>query len=253
MQKRKHLYIRLLACLLITLMAKPSLAQSSKKYASSEDVAIAFYKTANIKPNFENWVKKQEDYRHTPLGLRPEFMASELARLQNSYNTFNPETDYLTVRTTATIQTNEITLNEGETIQTISLNFGDSESATYLPYSFMDKNIMVIPDKFNKLKTHRINKIDYALLNNHLEHIKPRPFIMQLKAVKSDTNKPYNVDGIDQWAMITEIVSMETWNSDGSLLWEYSAPWYVAPNEQKIRNLYVDPAQNEADNLLASP
>jgi len=64
--------------------------------------------------------------------------------------------------------------------------------------------------------------------------------IIRLRPTESDFSKPYMIDGIAQWVMKADIVSLEIWSRQGRLLWEYTAEWYVSPNTKKLNNLFAD-------------
>ena len=51
-------------------------------------------------------------------------------------------------------------------------------------------------------------------------------------------------DGKGQWMFLTDIASMSVWNKNGSLLWEYTAPWYVTPMRENLLDLYKDKKQD---------
>lgn len=223
-------------------------AQEKINIANAEDIAIAFYKTGNIVPNFKNWVTEREPYSLTPFARRAKVMESELLRLNTAYQSFNPKKHLLSIRTAVHLNTNIIQNTEGEDIYNLTLQLDKSNDVFYLPYKFLDQNFMLIPQKLQSLKARTISKVEYERIKS-LPSIKDGyPLIINLKPKKADFKHPYDVDGLAQWAFTTDIASMEVWDTKGGLIWEYTAPWYISPYQQKIKSLYNGDVNNKSSN-----
>ncbi|MEZ5903536.1 MAG: hypothetical protein R3D88_09610 [Alphaproteobacteria bacterium] len=252
---QNRLYIITLFILILLTGVRQSAAQERLTPADAEDVAIAFYKTGGLVPNFKNWIEEREPYNLTPLALRPQVMEEELLRLNTAYKNFNPEKDFLIVKTTALLKTQKnvvvVTDEQGEETEKneyeLIIRFDQKSDVLYFPYQFLEQNIMIVPLKLKDLKTTPLNKLDFERIRGATSENIPVPFILRLRAQKADIEQPYEVDGFDQWALSTEVVSMETWNENGSLLWEYSAPWYVSPHSEKIHKLYDEREKQELE------
>lgn len=235
-------------CLLFLplLEATNAAAQQNSNISKAEDVAIAFYKVGGLTPKFSTWIEKEEPYTTTPLARRPKVMEKQKLRLNDAYQNFNSKENFLTILTKVKMNLRiekeiiENKNNDEEIVRTyfLDIDFGRESDLFYIPYEHADQNFMVVPDEIEQLKIQELTENDYQYLQRHITKGKYMPFILRLRAHNADTEKPYHIDGLDQWALKTEIVSMETWHKNGSLLWEYSAPWYISPNSQKIKKLY---------------
>lgn len=217
-----------------------SQAQNRVKFSSAEDVVIAFYKTGGIVPNFENWIKERDPYKHTPVARRPRVMAEQLNRLRNAYQNYNPSEDHLILRTAVSLEPNEIVNEAGEKTYTLQTKFTAAPEALYFPYDFMEQRISLIPINIEKILMSALSQEKFDFLNENLRQSSQNTMILRLRPKKAETNKPFEIDGVVQWGLSAEIVSAEIWSKRQRLLWEYTAPWYIAPAQQKIQNLYTD-------------
>lgn len=201
------------------------------KISSTEDVVIAFYKTGGYQPNFEHWIKEREPYRTTAPFLRPEMMEKEMARLKKAYASFNPQEDFLILKANIFVKLLQETDNETtkETTRFLEMSFKAGE-AGYFPYRFLDERFAVVPDNLRDYLKLEIPEEQFTYLEQQLENKgEAVTMILQLRPLEADMKAPYQVDGYEQWAFLTRIASISIWNRTGKFLWEYTAPWYMAP------------------------
>lgn len=215
-------------------------AQTRIKFSSTEDVAIAFYKTGKVVPNFESWIKAQPPYNATPWAKREMMMEQEKTRLQLAYKNFDPEEDFLVIRTYASVNPQEKVDEKGEKTHSLSMAFTEAPEALYFPYDFMEQRIVVVPHKIDVIMNSDISLSQYEMIKEAVRTSSTNTLIVRLKPMKADLSRPYKIDGMDQWALTAEVVSMEVWSEQERLLWEYTVPWYVSPNTKKLNNLFKD-------------
>jgi len=228
----------LLLALLFCGAIKLGYAQNIIKFASSEDIAIAFYKSGGKIPNFERWVKETAPYNLTPWARRAEMMQQEKSRLQLAYRNFNPEKDFLNIRTFVLLKPEEQIDAKGQKTYSMTMTFSEAAEALYFPYEWLGERIVVMPHKLDKLMTTSLSAAQYDLIQRALPSSAKNTMIVQLRATEGDLSRPYDIDGLQQWVLKAEIVALEVWSKQGSLLWEYTAPWYVSPRTKKLNNLY---------------
>jgi hypothetical protein len=221
-------------------LSSPAAAQRLE-FSTSQDVALAFYKTADITPNFERWVAETEPYNLTPLGRRPQVMEEETAKLFNEYNAFDPDEDFLTIRTFVTLSPVSGTDDNGTPFYRLDLVYPDAPEIVYFPYEFRDQHFAVMPYNTESVMSSPIARTEHTFLKENTHPARPYLFALRLKPVQAMTDAPYKLDEHEQWVLKTNVASAEIWSDTGVLLWEYSAPWYVAPQVKELNNLYVDP------------
>lgn len=239
-RKNIHLFFLILATALACFVNAATAQEIKKrlKFSTTEDVAIAFYKTGGSMPNFERWIKERDPYKHTSAGRRPEVMAQEKARLKRAYNNFDPRVDQIIIRTIVDTKVNASQDEEENIKYNIDLQFSKAPEALYFPYDFIGERIVIMPNKLDLLMKSEIDQQQYIFLEDALRNAVQHTMIVRLVAKEADLSKPYKIDGLQQWVMKAEVVSLEVWNEAGSLLWEYTAPWYMSPDTMRLNNLY---------------
>lgn len=213
-------------------------AQNIVKFSSSEDIAIAFYKSGNKIPNFERWIKETKPYNLTPVARRKERMAQEKSRLHLAYRNFDPDQDFLTIRTYVKMWPQEQINEAGEKTYSLHMTFIEAPEALYFPYEWLGERIVVMPHKLDKLMNSPITAAQYNLIKRSLASSAKNTLIVQLRVTEADLSQPYMIDGLQQWVLKAEVVVLEAWNRQGGRLWEYTAPWYVSPRTKKLNSLY---------------
>lgn len=223
------------------------------KVSTTEDVVIAFYKTGGAMPNFEKWITQRDPYKTTPLARRPAMMESELARLKKIYAEFDPQSSLMTLKTSVVARAAEYQdpKDPEKTLARLEMHFESAKDADYFPYDFLGERFALIPKDIATHLKPAILPEQFDYLNGQLgENGKPVTMILELRAAKADMNAPFNLDGtgggVDaedgkgQWMFLTDVASISIWNRTGTLLWEYTAPWYITPMRKDLLNLYTD-------------
>lgn len=232
----------LLGLLIVTLWVGSVLhsayAQQRLKFSSTEDIAIALYKTGKKMPNFESWIKAREPYNLTPWAGREMLLKQEKSRLQLAYRNFNPDEDFLNIRTFVTLFPEEKADAQGKKTYSLPIRFSEAPEALYFPYDFLDQRIVVMPHKIDQLMQADITEAQFNTIKDAIRVSSKNTMIVQLRATEGDLSKPYMIDGLPQWVLKTEIVSLEVWSQQGRLLWEYTAPWYLSPNTKHLNSLF---------------
>lgn len=201
------------------------------KISSTEDVVIAFYKTGGHQPDFERWIKERDPYRTTAPFLRPETMEKEMVRLKKAYASFDPQEDFLILKANIFARLLQETdkKNPEKTAHFLEMSFKAGE-AGYFPYRFLDKRFAVVPDNLRDYLRLEIPEGQFTHLAQQLGNEGAAvTMILQLRPLKADMKAPYQVDGYEQWAFLTRIAAISVWDRAGRFLWEYTAPWYMAP------------------------
>lgn len=230
------LFVLLSAAILLT--STQTQAQKRQKYSSTEDIAIAFYKTGNVIPNFEKWIKQREPYTLTPWARMEGVYKQELSRLNLAYKNFDPKEDHLLIRTFVRLNPIKETDMEGNETYRLQMTFLRAPEAMYFPYDFLGERIVVMPHKLDLHMNSAITKAEYELISETVPHSAKNTMVVRLLAKEAKTKRPYEIDGMQQWLFTADVVSLEVWSKLGRLLWEYTAPWYVSPNTKKLNNLY---------------
>lgn len=213
-------------------------AQKRPQFLTDEDAAIAFYKTGGIVPNFERWIKQRDPYRHTQPTRRPDVFDAEMARLQQRYQAFYPRKTLIKVQTSVTVSLLQTQDDNQQPVYHIKSQFALAPDANYFPYKFLGERIIIAPDKIDQAMQGTLTALEYQNAINTSQSSKDHRMIVTMVTKKADLSKPYKIDGIDQWILVTDIISLEIWNKYGQLIWQYTKPGYLSPNAEQINKLY---------------
>lgn len=232
-----HKFIPLLALIALTQFV-PAMAQAQNKDSpiTSEDAAIAFYKTAGIAPTVENWIKAAAPYNTTPAALRPRVMTKEKNRIIKKYNGYNPLEDILLIQTKVKPQLTITKLETGN-LYYLKLQFVKAPDAFYFPYSYANNHFAIMPYGLRNAMETELSENQYNFLSKNLNSAQSYNLLLRLKAKESVSERPYKINGLDQWILKTSIGSIELWGKS-SILWENHAEWYTAPTVEIINRLY---------------
>ncbi len=194
------------------------------RLSSPEDVAIAFYRTANITPDFKIWVWDRSPYVDTPAAKRKQVFEEELARLQQAFLSFNKRRDYLTLRIPV-----DINLSENGDEYNLDMKIKGVEQANYVSYPFLTMEFAIFPFNMDKIMN---SKIDFDLYDRlrTLQQEKQTPYLVVVNEVtQADPSRPYEIEGASRWVLKTKIQFMTLYTQSGQVLWEYLAPSTLSP------------------------
>lgn len=220
-----------------SLFSNAALAQF--RLSNEEDVAIAFFKTGGQEPNYETLVRGLKDYARTPLARQEAFFARETTRLRGAYQNYNPETGLLTIRTRAEIDLHHEWIDKETEHHSMTVFFG-KDDALFFPYKLGDYNIAVVPTKMDARFTRDIAASQYNLIKSTFGDNTKGNAIMyiQMKPSKAYMDEPINMGGLDQWALVADVVNLTLTDPNDVQMWNYSAGWYVSPQTKELNELY---------------
>lgn len=226
-------------CLMAFLLALalPVRAQSID-VATAEQVAIAFYKTAGLRPNFASWARDTDEYRHTPVARRERVEAQIAGRLSESYTRYSPESDLLNVATMAIVSLSEEPDPDNITrVNHFILWHFISENSDFFPYEYRDAVFALAPLGIKDFQRAAITPEQYTYLRERMGNTRRFKILLHMRAQQADGTAPVKIFGEDVWALRTLMAGVSLWNADGSMLWERSAGWYVSPQTQTLNDL----------------
>ncbi len=234
---------RLALCLLVIFVAAlpASVRAQTLDTASSEDVAIAFYKIAGLTPSFSAWAKDTKLYHDTPLARRPAIAAQEAERLKKAYTDYSPARDILNLATLAHVTLQETTAASPDQKQyTLSWTFME-DNGNFFPYEYRGMLFALVPQKVEDYENDTLTKDQYDRLKTALGNGKDARIILQLRGQYANPAEPMTLYDREVWPLAGMIAGVTLWGSDGALLWEKTANGYVSPQTQSLNALHEKP------------
>jgi len=133
------------------------MAQAERiRLSTSEDIAIAFYRTANITPDFKKWIWQRKPYKLTPASQRPRVFEEEMARLQGTFQGFSKRRDRLTLRFPVDIKP-----TEQDGVYRMGMTLKGLDQAHYLSMSFLEEQIAIFPYGMDMVLNSQISEALY--------------------------------------------------------------------------------------------
>lgn len=227
----------------LCLIAAPLHAQEALPLSTGEEIAIAFFKVAKNNPDFEKWAKGTKEYKVVAPALAEDYIAKEKQRLMKEWQAFDPASDILNIRSTITVHLKQGVDEKGTETYGMEMTF-EKNDAPYFPFEFQDYKFAVIPQKMESFQKQTLTKEQFALMLADFEqNLTATTYLyLQMKAAQSYIQQPYEIDGIEQWVLLANPVtlSLKSYRT-GADLWTHGASWYVSPAKQEVRGLYQAP------------
>lgn len=220
-------------------------ASALETSTTGEDVAIAYFKTANIKPDFDKWARGSEAFKSIAPARVPEFVEKEKQRLLKKWNERGADGFIFEINAPVSIELKTVTDEKGQEKYLMEIAFEEGK-VDYFPYAFQDYNFAVIPHGMETMLVQELPKSQFDLLFQEFVETAAGPAILriQLKPSKSYTGQPYEMDGVEQWILLTDIATMALASvKNEAQLWNYGAGWYVSPDTKAVQDLYKGGAQ----------
>lgn len=240
----------LFLCLILSLLifGHRAHAQMRVEPSSAEDVAIAFFKTANRNPDFDLWAKGTQEFKTIAPARANDYLFREKQRLMRLWQKYDNQEPIIDIKTNVFLEVKATTDKDGNELYWMYISFG-KEEATYFPYKFQEYKIAVIPQMIETLMIQPLQKEQYLMILQEFDNQSAGngTMYMQLKPVKAYIHQPYKIDNQDQWALLSDIATMTIKSvKTHAPYWTYSADWYTSPVTEELRDLFKTPTQGVA-------
>ena len=217
-------------------------AQNILSPSSAEDVAIVFYKTAGVKPNFKEWEKKKDEFKTKSLTETQNYIEKENQRFLKKWVEFDKTDSIININFSAKAIIKPLPLENSKEKPTYNFYIlTPNAQKTYFPYIFQDTSFSVIAQDFEQFLSHKIEETQSFLILKNIDLNKEEPVevFISIQPQKAYTDKPEHIDGIDQWILMGRITSMRVvaTKSSETLLY-YGAPWYTSPAGKELKTIY---------------
>ena len=223
------------------------------EYSEAEKAGLAFYHFAGQEPDFRKWIQEYEYYLTAKPSKKNEILYEDQIRLEQGYRQFNPETDYITFKTSVLVHVPKFEkrmdfLNEYQKIpvkiQLPRMLEIPGSQETYFPYYVGGMWFAIIPENFQDLYIIYLDEAEFYEFEQELDIGRSTTvkkvraeFVMRVKG--ADTQAPFPIGETESWLVMGEIGNMQLRHKDRNFtLWEYEAPWYIPKSRQDLMNLF---------------
>ena len=229
-------------------MGQNANAQMRVEPSTAEDVAIAFFKTANTNPDFYLWAKGTQEYKTIAPSRANEYVFRETQRLMQVWQKYDKQEPIIDIKANVLLEIKATTDKDGNEFYWMYISL-EQDDAVYFPYKFQEYKIAVIPQMIETLMIQPLQKEQYQMILGEFENkaVGNGKMYMQLKPVKAYIHQPYKIDNEDQWVLLSDIATISIKSvKTNAPYWTYSADWYTSPVTEELRDLFQTPSQGIA-------
>lgn len=186
--------------------------------STTEDVGIAFLKTANNFPDFSSIVKDSDAYKMLDPLAQPDYLSKATNRLQNNFVTHSPKSD-LIIRVKVNVLFKKLANGEGVLkIRTFP------NDPVYFPFYFAKYPIALIVQDMEIFREMRLDKTETDIIYSRLSLSGDATLLLQLFVVAADDTKTITLDNIPQYPLLTDIGYIGLLNSQAEQIWAWRNP-----------------------------
>jgi hypothetical protein len=224
--------------------ARPALALLNEgQFSEREKVGFAFYKLAQLPPDFKNWIQADAPADQAGKALTQD----QVERLENGFSLYSPDEDMIQVETPATILFPTLTAEQAKPgfqgQKPIVISLGNMQML-YFPYQIgSDFWVAIVPSNEEQFHTLMVDSATYDKMIHALrvlgEHKGKAILKITLRPDHVDAQKPMMLGKQYMWLMMASVADYQIWDGKNTMpLWTYSAPWYVSNDSHDLLDLY---------------
>lgn len=223
-------FFRLAAiCMVLALISFTTYAASSSLLSlptPSKTVYLLFTKMAKRDFNAGNIITSMQAYKSASPDMRLQMLTAQKAPLEAEYAGIDPKTQIVVIRTAVNIHA-ELSPRPG---LRVNLNSADKAPASiYFPYTYADMNIALIPDRLEAFVDIPL-KVPEATAAAAKIRDNAATMVIEMVPLSADARSPMALDGLDQWLLMTRIVSVAYYNQSMDTIWQWQAADYRRAN-----------------------
>ena len=219
----------------------------STETTQSEDAVFAFFRVANVPPDYDEWIKGSHTYMSLPLSEQNNYLLQETLRLGHGYAEYNPERDLLKVDVPVVAKL--IPPKDNKKARFI-FEFIHNDNKSFTPtfaYPYGPHTINMVINKLALFSNFSLTEKQYLSIKERLSRYEEGEEMdvllkLRIKIVQADYNSPISMgDSGLMWLMVGEIgylscVQDSFFGTDKIQLWDYLAPWYEEQYNEENRS-----------------
>lgn len=204
----------------------PRRASDLEKPSTSHEIALLYYKMNGVRPNFEEWIMKDNRYLGAQNNQRAALMMTEKTRLSRNYEELDVKNTTLKMRVQVLASVTRSKL--GKTILKITF---PGKGAVYFPYTVGGQNIAVIPNGIDIYREIPITVDQATYLQAKLDPSGRTTMVIEIVPVTADNKNQMLLDDTPQWLLLGEIGFIALYNNLMENVWSFQAPGYKRRTE----------------------
>lgn len=209
---------------------------------------FAFFKYANARPNFEEWIKASLRYANATPRERVNMLRLEAPLLESRFDNYIPDENLIQLKVKARIdvpgkkKAEHLLQKQGKIPVTIEL---PQQSHEFFPLKVGNMWLALIPSNVEETTNIFFNAEEYKSFKKHISGTSLSGnaegiVYISLLANGADTKTPMQAGGYDLWMLSAQIVGIELWDiEERHMAWYVEAPGHEARlNKNMVFDLY---------------
>ncbi len=231
MFKRSGLIFFLILALMLPKIVFAETSNLLAEPTKPKDIAFTFYRLAGLKPDFAPLIQSTSAYQNADEATKAKMLTEDKAKMDQEFNSLNPKARAIVVRSAV-----QLKMNLGAPAG-MTLNFPEHTGPIYFAYQWAGENFAVIPNKIDSFVTIPLKMAEASAVSARLDSGGNATMVLELLPLSTDSNRPMRLDGLDQWLMMTNIVSISFYNQYLQTIWSWDAPGYKRPEQKPLLDL----------------
>lgn len=194
----------------------------NKKASSAEDIAFHFHRKAGVKPDTIAFIESTPAYQKADAALKQKMIRNNATMLDMSFLNFVPSANPIIVRTKVGVKA--IFGNKNGLDVRFAGQDLNPKSPIYFPYAWGKQNFAVLANGIENFAFLPMKLETASNASRKINKDGTATFIFELSPISADAQKPFKLDGIDQWLLMTSIKRAHLVNEYLEVLWSYEAP-----------------------------
>lgn len=247
-------FVLIFTALTLMMFAAPSFAEDMPQesligFSETEKVGFAFYHLINKTPPYMDWIAARTDYIKSTPGERMRIMDYERPRLRDGFANYQVDREMILVKLpllyTLTdnpdYHTDPDAQSKGLT-KRLLISLPDSQTP-YFPFQVGKFWVGVIPQGLEKsmpvdLTEEEYDKLAHGIVEKTKFKNKSIITTVLLKPIVADDKKPMVENNMPVFLLMSDIATLSIRNVGETLLWGYTAPWYLGAKSQELMTLH---------------
>ena len=212
------------ACFLSTAVLSYAADKSSLLMlpTKSKTVYLLFLKMTGKALNAESAIRTTEAFKKASGDEQSRMLLTQKPALQTEFNDIDPQRQVVVIRSGVNLKAN---LSPNPGLKASLSAQSKPASSIYFPYSWGGTNIALIPDKLEPfldipLKTTEAMAAAAKITNGSAT------IVIEMLPLSADPRSAMKLDGLDQWLLMTRIVSVAYYSDTMQTIWQWQAPDY---------------------------
>ncbi len=246
----KSLAAALILTVCMMMGPSPAQAQTKSEWPVAYLAGFAFFKYANVEPDFRTWVFNSDAYQNGTPHERANMLRSEVPRLQSTFDSYVINDHPIAIKTPVTISVpspstaKKMVKETG--IVTIPIKLQQSTGSLFA-IQVSDMWIALIPEDLDDMLKIEFTEEEYtgfkkATSDMGLNNKSQVQLSLRLLPLQADTREPLVIDEVQLWMLLAKVISFELRSADGTkVIWYRGIEGYDKQNSnQDIYNLFKD-------------